>query len=307
MKIALLFPGYGNQFVGMGKELYDEYRVVQEYFEEASNCLDINFVKLCFASSDIELGKINNAYTSLFLVGSSVYAVLKEHGIEPDVVMGYNNGESAALFAAGCFSLPDGLYLLNKFSSFYQEFIDENEVDAMQVIDFSSRDLEVLCEKISTDEYPISIAIYNSQTDHIVTGNRIGLGQLQDAIDGKGKIEFVGPEVGLHSLLMNTIVDVLKSYLEKVDFKDLKIPLISCIDGTIVTEGSDTKDRFIRHINSPIQFTKAMEKLVDYDCILITTPGDALAQMVQQHYPEKMVISIAKKTDVDTLKETLGK
>jgi len=307
MKIALLFPGYDSQFVGMGKELYDEYRVVQEYFEEASNCLDINFVKLCFASSDIELGKMNNAYTSLFLVGSSVYAVLKEHGIEPDVVAGYNNGESAALFAAGCFSLPDGLYLLHKFSSFYQEFIDEKEVDAMQVTGLSLMELEALCKKISTDEHPISIAIYNSQTDHIVAGNRIGLGQLQDAIDGKGNIEFVGPEVGLHSSSMDTIVDVLKSYLEKVDFKDLKIPLISCIDGAMVTEGPETKDRFIRHINSSIQFTNVMEKLADYDCILIATPSDVLVEMVRQNYPEKMVISVAKKTDIVTLKEMLSK
>jgi len=108
MKIALLFPGYGSQFVGMGKELYNDYRIVQEYFEEASNCINTNFVKLCFASSDAELSKITNAYTSLFLVGSSIYALLKELEIEPDMVAGYNNGEFAAMFAGGCFSFPDG-------------------------------------------------------------------------------------------------------------------------------------------------------------------------------------------------------
>ena len=58
MKIALLFPGYGSQFVGMGKELYDEYRIVQEYFEEASHVLNNNFVKLCFVSSDVEISKL---------------------------------------------------------------------------------------------------------------------------------------------------------------------------------------------------------------------------------------------------------
>src|SRR5438477_11718929 len=109
MKTALLFPGYGSQFVGMGKELYDEYRIVQEYFEEASNCSNVNFVKLCFASSDVELGKLAHAYMSLFLIGSCVSAVLKEQGIIPDVVAGYNNGEITSLFAGGCFSLPDGL------------------------------------------------------------------------------------------------------------------------------------------------------------------------------------------------------
>src|SRR5438132_11488028 len=161
MKIALLFPGYGSQFVGMGKELYDEYRVVQEYFEEAGHVLNNNFVKLCFASSDVELSELVNAYTSLFLVGACVYAVLKEHGIEPDVVAGYNNGESAALFAAGCFSLPDGLYLLNKFCSFYQEIVDGMEVDAMHVTGVTTTELEAICKKVSDDEHKVFIAIYN--------------------------------------------------------------------------------------------------------------------------------------------------
>src|SRR3990167_1799204 len=124
MKIALVFPGYASQYVGMGKELYDEYRIVQEYFEEASNCANVNFVKLCFASSDAELGKLANAYMSLFLVGGSVFALLKEYDIIPDIVAGYNNGEVTALFTCGCFSFPDGLYLLNKFSSFYQEALE---------------------------------------------------------------------------------------------------------------------------------------------------------------------------------------
>src|SRR5581483_6858303 len=125
MKIALVFPGYGSQYVGMGKELYDEYRIVQEYFEEASSCANLNFVKLCFASSDVELSKLAHAYMSLFLIGSSIFALLKEQEIIPEVVAGYNNGEITALFAGGCFSLPDGLYLLNKFCSFYQETIDQ--------------------------------------------------------------------------------------------------------------------------------------------------------------------------------------
>jgi len=301
MKIALLFPGYGSQFVGMGKELYDEYRIVQEYFEEASNCLNVNFVKLCFASSDIELGKMVNAYTSLFLVSSATYAVLKEHGIEPDVVAGYNNGESAALFAASCFSLPDGLYLLNKFCSFYQEMIDEMDVDALQVTGMPTAQLEAACKKVSDDHNKVFIAIYNNATDHIVAGNRESLEQLQSVIDDNGKMEYVGAEVGLHSSLMNHVVDVFKDYLEKVDFKDLKIPLLSCIDGSMVTIGAETKERFIRHIDSPLEFTRVMRALVDYDCILVTTPGDALSEMIKRHYPEKKVLSIAKKSDIDTL------
>jgi [acyl-carrier-protein] S-malonyltransferase len=306
MKIALLFPGYGSQFVGMCKELYDEYRIVQEYFEEASHCLNVNFVKLCFASSDVELSKLANAYTSLFLVGTATYAVLKEHGIHPDIVAGYNNGESAALFAAGCFSLPDGLYLLNKFASFYQEFMDSHDVSAVRINGIETVQLEDMCMKASNDEHKVFVAIYNSAMDHIVAGNRSALGQLQDIVDGAASMEDIDPEVGLHSPLMNGVVSSFKDYLEKVDFKDLKIPMISCIDGAEITLGADTKERFISFIDSALDAQHMMRKLVDYDCIVVANPGDKLAQMVRGYYPEKMVMSIAKKSDLDTLKEMVN-
>ena len=302
MKTALLFPGYGSQFVGMGKELYDEYRIVQEYFEEASSCLDINFVKLCFASSDVELGKMTNAYTSLFLIGCSIYAVLKEHEIEPDIVLGYNNGETTALFAAGCFSLPDGLYLLNKFCSFYQEFIDNHDFDALHIAGVATQQLEDMCKKINTDEHKIFIAIYNSPTDHIIAGNRTGLSQLQDMI-GDTQIDYLSPEIGLHSPLMSEVVSLFKDYLEKVDFKDLKTPMISCIDGEIITLGADIKARYIRHIDFPLDFMRAMKRLIDYDCIVIAGQDNNLLPLIKHYYPEKMVLTIAKKADIDTLKE----
>jgi [acyl-carrier-protein] S-malonyltransferase len=321
MKTALLFPGYGSQFVGMGKELYDEYRIVQEYFEEASHVLDTNFVKLCFASSDAELSKLNNAYTSLFLVGACTYAVLKENNIPIDIVAGYNNGESAALFAAGCFSLPDGLYLLNKFCSFYQEAADAMDVDALHITGIATAQLEKACQQLSdglsseasAKEEKIFVAIYNSPTDHIVAGHRDQLAELHDMFDGQATLEYVGIEVGLHSPLMDGIVDVFKNFLEKVDFKDLKIPLISCIDGHTVTEGSDTKERFIRHIDESLEWFKVMRALGEYDCVLVATPrlrqgfdgqaSDDLLNMIKNQYPEKTVLPITTKDDIEKIKE----
>jgi [acyl-carrier-protein] S-malonyltransferase len=306
MKTALLFPGYGSQFVGMGKELYDEYRIVQEYFEEASHVLDTNFVKLCFASSDAELSKLAHAYTSLFLVGACVYAVLKEHNIPIDVVAGYNNGESAALFAAGCFSLPDGLYLLNKFCSFYQEAADAMDVDALHITGVATAQLEKACEQLSNGENKIFVAIYNSPTDHIVAGHRDQLAELHDMFESSGTLEYVGIEVGLHSSLMDGVVDLFKSFLEKVDFKDLKIPLISCIDGHTVTTGSDTKERFIRHISSPLEWFYASRMLAHYDCILIATPADSLYKMITEQYPDKMVLAVATPLDIEKIKEIVN-
>src|SRR3972149_740986 len=104
MKIGMLFSGYGGQYVGMGKDLYDNSRAMQELFEEASNCLGSNFVKLCFASSDAELSSIENAYVAIFLLGASLYTLLHEAGVKVDLVAGHDIGEFAALFASGSLS-----------------------------------------------------------------------------------------------------------------------------------------------------------------------------------------------------------
>jgi len=306
MKSALLFPGYGSQFVGMGKDLYDEFRIVQEYFEEASNVLDVNFVKLCFASSDAELSKIVNAYTSLFLMGSAIFALLKEQGIVIDAVAGYNNGEHTALFAGGCFSFPDGLYLLNKFCFFYQELLDKDNYEAQRFLGIATGTVENVCKDFNqhNDEH-VSVAIYNGPEDCIVAGGEALLYRVSDVLKEKYDciVRDSSPNGGLHSEHMAAVVDQFKIYLEKVDFKDMYIPLISGIDGTRVTHGDDIKERFIMHNTKPFHFDLVMRNLMDYDVIIIPCANGDVLDMVKKQYPEKYVISIAKKNDIDVLKK----
>ena len=305
MKIALVFPGYGSQFVGMGKELYDEYRIVQEYFEEASNCSSINFVKLCFASSDSEISTLVHAYSSLFVIGGSVFALLKEQGITPDVVAGFNNGETTALFAGSCFSLPDGLYLINKMCSFFQEALNTMDVDVVHVVGRTAQELEKDFNGINDNESHLFIAFYNDQRDHIIVGSRECVGQLRDILESYDgvKITYLTPEVGLHSEMMNDVIDQFKIYLEKVDFKDLAIPMISGLDGALVTQGVEVKERFIRHMNEPLRVELVVNALVNYDMIIVATPAEKLGKLLKKQYPDKVIVMIDKKADIEAFKE----
>ena len=305
MKIAMLFPGYGSQYVGMGKELYDEFRLMQEYFEEAANCLNINFVQLCFASSDIELGKIKNAYPALFLVSSSISSILKDMGIRPDVVAGYNTGEYAAVYAAECFSFPDGLYLLKKCANFYEQEFKGLDVGLLSIKGMPTEMVNDICMQSNNGD--VYIAIYDAVDEHVISGQTKALDILRPIFlehDGV-TVEDVSIEVGLHSPLMDPVVVQFRDYLEKVDFKDLDIPLLSSIDAKFVHKGKDIKIRVTEQLHESIQWAKILKKLSGYDIILEAGPGTKLADMAKKAYPDKHIISINTLEDIEKLKKII--
>jgi [acyl-carrier-protein] S-malonyltransferase len=308
MKIGMLFSGYGNQFVGMAKELYDEFRIVQEYFEQASNCLDVNFVRLCFASSDAELKALPSAYTSLFLVCSAIYALLKEHGIKADSVAGYNIGEYAALHAAGSLSLPDGLYLLSKHVLFYKELLSSLNVCMRKIQNIDIRDLLQICKEVNNDSEQVFIAVYESAQAYVVVGHIKAIAKLEDMVSSYrgSKIKMVDVSGGLYCQFMKPVIDHLSMYLEKVDFKDATIPLIATDRAAYITRSNDIKNFFITQFISPILWSGSMELFAGYDLIIEVGPGKQLSNIVNQRYPNIQTIAINTRADLEQLHMMIG-
>lgn len=305
MKIAMVFPGYGSQFVGMGKELYNDFRVVQEYFEEASSCANINFVKLCFASSDAELSKFHNAYGAIFLVSSALYALIKELGIHPTLVSGYNQGEYAALFAAGAFTFPDGLYILTKYSLLYQELLKNMDtIQLIKVQGLPATTIEEICLQARNQEQLPAIAIYYDTTTHYVVGDYNTLEAVRELayqVEHRVTFDLIPNGYGFHTSLMNSIVEQLKMYLEKVDCKDLKIPCISGSDGTYIKTSAAVREHILDQINHPINLPLMADSLVTADIILEMGPGNGLSEFFKKRYPDKQCIALNKKADIEQL------
>jgi [acyl-carrier-protein] S-malonyltransferase len=306
MKIGMIFPGYGSQYVGMAKDVYDESRVMQEYFDQASLCVEINFIKLCFASSEAELAKMQQAYSALFAVSSSLYAALLHEGIEPDVVVGYNVGLYAAMHAAKGLSFADGLYVLKKLTQYAQELLEQERLGMARVKGPSTDELILLLKQIAQDQ--VSIAVYEMPNQHIITGpeNSVDLcvQHLKDMPDVK--VEEIPAEFGIHGKYMLPAIDKFKIYLEKVDFKDIAIPMISNVTGLPVQEGAELKQEVIQHFTQPVQWLECLKALHTCDVILSVGPGTLLVEMAKQLYPNKQILPVATLADIAEVKKIIA-
>lgn len=307
-KIGFIFSGYGSQWVGMGKDLYDSSRLVQELFEEASNCLDTNFVKLCFASSDAELSKIENAYVALYLVSTAISQVLKEAGIVPYKVAGYDIGQYAAISAIDALSMPDALYLLKKYASFFQAFLDEYPVKGMRVSGISLDELEKMCKKVSKKEQVAVVAVVEGDEQFVVTATYDAGLELEEMLEKLSYVKLVDTSVagGFHAPIMDGIVKQMKMYLEKVDFKDSTAPLIASVIGEPVTTGETIRAAVMQNIHAQTQWQKVQEKFADCDYILEIGPGKWLEKGFSARYPNKKVYALNGLQDIDHIKHELG-
>ena len=182
------------------------------------------------------------------------------------------------------------------------------DVEVVKISGSSTQHLEDICVKARAYGGAVSIAIYNSAMVHVVTGNTAQIEQVREMIGEMSAvtIDHLGLEIGLHSALMNQVVDQFKIYLEKVDFRDLQISLMSSLDGQIVEQGEEIKRRLMRHINSPLVFNRVVKRLVDYDVIIVASPADQLSALVKKYYPQKHVVSVQKGSDIETIKSILA-
>ena len=312
MKIGMIFPGQGTQFVGMCKNLYDQERIIQEHFELASSCLGFNLVKLCFASSEEQLKQTINSQTAIFVVSASIYALLNQkYGITPDLVAGHSLGEYTAIHAAGGINFPDGLYLLKKRSVFMDDCMATQNGGMLAVLGFSEDKLKKICamyDQPESDEHVAEIANYNSPSQIIVSGTLPELAGVKNDIAIMGGKSMMLPVAGaFHSRLLRKAEENFVPYLFKADFKPLKIPLVNNVMAQVITTPEEIKISMVKQTSSHVLWWQSMQQFKDLDIIVEVGPNDKFSKMLKREWPEKTILSINEQVDINALLKLLGK
>ncbi len=306
---GVIFSGYGEQFVTMGKNLYDASRDVQDLFEQASMCLDINFVQLCFASSDQEISDIQKGYLAVLLLQVSLYSQLAQAGLRPDFIAGFGIGEYAAAVACGSLTFSDALYLLNKYALFFKEFVLQERKFGVIYLSrgFHAAEIQELCQTLSVDGKQIFVAAHVTEEGFFVAGDIDLIDYIQKYCKDNAirKVKLLTPGHGLHSLLTDSVVALLAPYFFKIDFLPLQYPVITNVDAVYVTSPDALESAIRRKFNNPILWDEVMNGFVGCDVLICVGPGDQIAQWAALKYPEKIIYQINDLADLEKLQPFL--
>ncbi len=165
--------------------------------------------------------------------------------------------------------------------------------------------IETICVKASVPDNKVQMAAYLGETDHVVSGHKEAIERLRGLVfesEPEAVFDFLPIEFGLHSDSMELVAQNFKMYLEKVDFKDLSIPLISSTDGQVITQGDAIKEHVIKLLVSPMLWTRVLQMIGECDLIIEVGPGNTLESSIKSAYPNKLYQNVNKQSDIDKLK-----
>ncbi len=302
-KTAFLFPGQGSQYVGMGKELFDNFKVAKETFEEANEALRFSISSLCFYGPEEELKLTENTQPAILATSIAALRVLEhEVGWEASFTAGHSLGEYSALVASEAISFSEAVRIVKFRGRFMQEAVPVGEGAMAAILGMDREEVEQLCKEAALSEV-LSPANFNGPGQIVIAGN---LGAVQRAIEiakGKGKKAILLPvSAPFHSPLMKPAGVRLEKELDQVSFEEMKIPVVTNVEAEINTSKERVKPLLVAQVSSPVRWEESMRKMIaeGIEQVLEVGPGKVLSNLMKRIDPH---IETRNIEDIQSLKK----
>ena len=280
---AFVFPGQGAQFVGMGKDLYDNNPLAKELFEKANDILGYNITEIMFNGTDEELKQTKVTQPAVFL-HSVISALCMGDDFAPSMVAGHSLGEFSALVAAGALSFEDGLKLVYARAMAMQKACEASPSTMAAIIGLPDEKVEEICAEVNKDGYVCVPANFNCPGQLVISGNIDAINEACEKLKAAGAKRALPLKVGgaFHSPLMQPAKDELQTAIEKTDFHAPKCPVYQNVDGMPHTDPAEIKANLIAQLTSSVKWTKCVQSMVadGADDFTECGPGKALQGMI---------------------------
>lgn len=303
-KTVFMFPGQGAQYVGMGKDFYEQIPVCREMFELAGKASGLDVAALCFEENE----QINiTEYTQIAMLAAEV-AMLKaieEKGLKPDVTGGLSLGEYGALVASGVMSPEDVFKIVRKRGIYMQEAMPSGGA-MMAVLGLDTAVIEKVCEET---EGCVTIANYNCPGQIVITGEEDAAQAAVEKLTAAGAKRCVPLKVSgpFHSPLLVGAGEKLAKELAHVEIHDIQIPYIANVTADYVTEKSQVKPLLEKQVFSSVKWQQTIERMIadGADTFVEIGPGKTLTGFMRKINKDMKVINVEKVEDLEKLNELL--
>lgn len=302
-KTAFLFPGQGAQYIGMGKELYDNFPECRRVFEQANDTLGFKISDICFSGPKEKLD--NTEFTQPAILATSIAALrlIESKGIKADVVAGLSLGEYSALVCSKVIDFNDAIILVKKRGKLMQEAVPEGVGTMAAVIGLDKDEVIDLCNKASEKGF-VEPANYNCPGQIVISGEIEAIDyacEMVKAMKAKAiKLKVSGP---FHSLMLKNAAEKLEIELNKTELRKGDIPIITNVTGSYVSQDK-IKDTLKKQVMSAVKWEQGINTMINdgVDTFIEIGPKRTLSIFVKKINRKANVFNVE---DINSLNKTL--
>ncbi len=288
---AFVFPGQGAQYVGMGKDLYDNSPMAKELFEKANEILGFRITDLMFEGKDEDLKQTKVTQPAIFL-HSVILAKTLGEAFQPEMTAGHSLGEFSALVAAGAMNFEDGLKLVSQRAQAMQKACEIEPSTMAAIVGLEDAVVEEVCESIND---VVVAANYNCPGQLVISGSIAGVDKACELLTEKGAKRALKLPVGgaFHSPLMEPARTELAAAIEATEFSTPVCPVYQNVNAQAVTAPATIKENLVAQLTAPVRWTQTVQNMITDGVTSFTEVG-----------PGKVLQGLVKK--VDRKMETTG-
>ncbi len=299
--VALVFPGQGSQYIGMGKDFYDTVHEARQVFEKAEEILGINLRELCFLGPKEKLELTENCQPAILTVSIACWETLKKSapGIKVGMLTGHSLGEFSSLVAAESIAFEDALGLVRKRGLLMSTSARENLGGMVAVIGLERENVEEICKG------RVHVANFNSPGQIVVSGDMESLQEITAMVKKSGARAIPLPVSGaFHSPLMKTAAERFSKEIERIPVSAPCIPVVTNATADFSTTSEAVRESLRRQITSPVRWEESIRKMIaeGITTFIEVGPGKVLSKLISRIDGSAAVMRVENEK---TLDETL--